>query len=30
MAVAVVLLVASFLLLAVINLLERWASHYQT
>jgi sulfate transport system permease protein len=29
MALAVVLLLASFVLLAVINLLERWASHYQ-
>jgi sulfate/thiosulfate transport system permease protein len=30
MALAVVLLVVSFVLLAVINLLEGWASHYQT
>jgi sulfate transport system permease protein len=30
MALAVVLLVISFALLITINLLERWASHYQT
>jgi sulfate transport system permease protein len=30
MSIAVVLLVASFVLLGVINLLEKWASHYQT
>jgi len=30
MALALVLLVISFILLAVINLLERWASRYQT
>ena len=30
MAIAVVLLVISFFLLGLINLLERWASNYQT
>jgi sulfate transport system permease protein len=30
MALAVVLLVVSFVLLITINLLERWASRYQT
>jgi sulfate/thiosulfate transport system permease protein len=29
-ALAVVLLVVSFILLAIINLLEQWASHFQT
>jgi sulfate transport system permease protein len=28
-ALAVVLLVLSFILLAIINLLEQWASHFQ-
>jgi sulfate transport system permease protein len=30
MALAVVLLVISFLMLAIINWLEAWASHFQT
>ena len=29
-ALAVVLLVFSFILLAIINLLEQWASHFQS